>query len=257
MKTTKQRAVIEALVKTVSREKGCTVMDVPFRDLVVLGKGVNRVLQIGNSKPYAALSASRLNNTPEENKKRSQQLLSEIKSLGLFAYDLVGMYRECPDDNQDCDDDEKKQVVEDSFFVPWRENLFTLQEFGEAMLALSQKYNQDSFLFGLPPKWNYDEENVTVAGNTLEVGQHYFVYGTGGFDSVGNRLALETLTEYGSIAIDPKKNRIMEFVIKGTLQPGTVSGCRRFSNAGLLWLPTNSKPSNERTYKILKAKGKL
>ena len=61
-------------------------------------------------------------------------------------------------------------------------------------------------------------------------------------------------------AIDPKKDRIIDFVIQGTLQPNGVNGRILFKKLGLAWIESessNKESLNERSLKILEGKGKL
>ena len=168
----------------------------------------------------------------------------------MYAYDLIGMYQECPDGKPKCKDEEKHQTIEDSFFVPYRESGWDLEGFAEFFLGLAIKYNQDSILLGLPSEYSYDTDTIEVAGNPLQTGQHYYVYRNGKVDSVGTRLEMETLKDYGSIAVDDK-DRFIEFVIKGVLQPNTVSGCVMFQKKGLKWFH-EPQQLNDRTKSILK-----
>jgi len=239
-----QRKVIQALRDAIKVPEAVgTVMDLPLANIEVTAAGVYRVIQIGNTRPYAAISASRLANTHEENKMRNKALLAEIKSAGFYAYDLIGMYQECPDGKPDCEEHEKEQTVEDSFFVPYREDVASLEDFADFFLKLTIKYEQDSYLLGLPNGYAYDSDLVKVAGNDITVGEHYYVSQTGEASSVGTRLEADTLKDYGSIAFDAK-DRMIEFVIKGVLQPATVNGCRKFNEHGLTWFRPQQEQSD-------------
>lgn len=196
--------------------------------------GVYRVIQIANKKPYAAISASRSQYSPEENNKRAASLLSDIKSTGLYSYEMIGGYEETTDDG------EKVQVVENSFFVPYDERR-PLAQFIRLFQELTSKYGQESFLLGLPAE--YDYEHSIVGPIDLAAGQHYFVNKFGKGTSVGTKATMQTFDKFGSLAIDPKKNRILEWVTVGTTAPTSVSGRILMEKMGLAWsVPKSPRP---------------
>ena len=168
--------------------------------------GVFRIIQIANKKPYVAISASRHNFTNEENDKRNKEMLSDIKSLGLYAYEMLGGYEETKKDGS------KVQVVEDSFFVPFDERR-TLDAFINSFIELTAKYSQESFLLGLPA--GYDYENFPTSYPSLKTGFHYFVNKDGHGTVAGTKATIKTFEDYGSIGRDPRKNRILEWKIVG------------------------------------------
>jgi len=206
-----------------------SVSHLPFD--CVEAAGVYRVIQIANSKPYVTLSANRHEFDWEENKRRNAELLRTIKEKGLYAYEQVGGFEEKKDGR-------KVQVVESSFFVPYRENTMNLPEFIQIFETLRDKYKQDSILIGLPAAYQgYDGDVVVLErGLELKTGQHYYLTAAGTAEAVGTNATIQTFERYGSIAIDPKKNRMIEWVLAGTVQPRSVNARTWMDKMGLLWL---------------------
>ena len=192
---------------------------------------VYRVIQIANSKPYVAISASRKKDEkgqildPKENNQRNEQLLKDIKEAGLYAYQMIGGYEE------DQQDGSKAQVVENSFFVPYDKRT-DLTDFINLFIELRDKYNQDTILVGLPQKYDYPEGWEPPMD--MSIGNHYYVSKTKA-DSVGTEAVIQTFDKYGSIAIDPHKNRIIDWVIAGVTTPSSSSGCFLMNRVGLKW----------------------
>lgn len=189
--------------------------------------GVYRVIQIANKKPYAAISASRHNLSPEENNKRSRDLLADIKRSGLYAYEMIGGYEETKEDGSTA------QVVENSFFVPFDERR-KLKDFINLFKELTAKYGQEAFLLGLPG--GYDYQNYPIESESLKAGFHYFVDKSGSGTSVGTKAAPHVFEQFGSIVIDPKRNRALEWRVVGTTQPTSVSGRVLMDKLGLRWV---------------------
>ena len=198
--------------------------------------GVYRVIQIGNKKPYVAISASRKEFSAKENSDRSSKLLGNIKSLGLYAYQLVGYYKECPEDKPNCEDKDKTLVEEESFFVPYSEKV-SLETFLESLHNLGKEFNQDSILVGLPEGYSYKKESINVSGTEIKTGAHYYLYSNGSIENQGTKLKPSAIVNYGSRAIDPKKkDRKIDWKVVGTVQPMTVMGMQAYSSSGLLFL---------------------
>jgi len=191
---------------------------------------VYRVIQIANKKPYVTISASRKKLSAAENKKRSEDLLKEIKESGLYAYQMIGGYEE------DQQDGTKAQVVEASFFVPYDERS-DLSDFIKLFKLLMDKYDQQSILLGLPEGYDYGEWKPDIAG--LDIGGHYFVYSNGTVEKVGTKAVIQTFDKYGSIATDPHKDRIIDWVIAGITTPNSSGECFVMNRAGLKWFWDN------------------
>ena len=182
---------------------------------------VYRVIQIANSKPYVTISASRNELNAAENNERNEQLLSEIKASGLYAYEMIGGFEEKRPDNT------LFQVVESSFFVPF--NGGNLSDFISLFRELLAKYNQEAILVGLPESyWKSDIKDLVAGG-------HYFIYVSGKVVKIGTKAVIQTFDKYGSIAIDPKKNRIIDWVIAGVTTPNGSKGCFAMDRVGLKW----------------------
>jgi len=187
--------------------------------------GVYRVIQIANKKPYVAISASRKGFDAKTNNTRSEQLLKDIKEAGLFAYQMIGGYEEVDDDGS------KSQVVESSFFVPYNGKC-SLTDFINLFIELRDKYNQQAVLIGLPAAFDYKQWESHLP--KLKAGGHYFV-SKDNVDFVGTTAAIQTFDKYGSIAIDPKKNRIIDWAISGVTTPNGSGPCFLMNRKGLKW----------------------
>jgi len=259
LKKEESRAELAAFIKDYDSKPKVGIFGEPKSSMNIEAGGVNRVIQIANKKPYVAITASRGELTPDESRQRNKELLGKIRAEGLYAYNMVGVYQECPVENQDCSVEEQVEVVEDSFFVGYREDAHTIVEFIEFFNDLRRKYAQDSILVGLPANYDgYESDTIQAAGKTLKVGKHYFLGKS--LESVGTKASPAVLEEYGSIAIDPKKNRIIEFAIQGTLQPNGAQGRMFFKKLGLTWVGCNDNGKasiNERATRILKDKNKI
>ena len=201
--------------------------------------GVYRVIQIGNKKPYVCITTFRGSKTLEENKKNNENLLKTIKSLGYYAYSLIGLYKECPDNNPDCKEEDKKQVSEESFFVPYNEGANTVEDFIKVFGKIAKDFSQDSILVGLPKAYDYDgKDSLTFGDKQVPVGSHYYYNpSSNSFDSAGAHLKPAMIEGYGSRAIDPKKkDRTIDWKIVGTLQPSSVMGMHAYRSSGLQWV---------------------
>lgn len=196
---------------------------------------VYRVIQIANSKPYVTISASRKKFDTATNNERTKELLEDIKGAGLYAYQMIGGYIE------DQPDGTKEQVVENSFFVPYDERT-DLTDFINLFIELRDKYDQDTLLVGLPKKYNYNSGWEPPVG--METGWHYYVSKSGA-EKVGSEAVVKTFDKYGSIAIDPHKNRIIDWVIVGVTTPSSSSGCFLMNRANLKWFWDGKKPAIE------------
>ena len=208
---------------------------------------VYRVIQIANKKPYVCITASRYKEkdgrirTPEENNKKNQELLADIKAEGFYAYEMVGgttegyckdCGNEMPEEKcEDCGSKEKteKQVVESSYFVPYSRRELT--EFINIFIRLRDKYEQEAILVGLPKAFEYKDWKPILG---MKIGNHYGVY-VKKVLAYGTEATIKTFDKFGSIAIDPKKNRIIDWVIAGVSQPQGSMGAFGMSRMGLVW----------------------
>ena len=208
-----------------------------FKGFEVDAAGVYRVIQIANKKPYVAISGHRHENTPEQNKKQNENLLAEIKAFGLYAYEMIGGFEE----EYEKDGEKRyKDVTENSFFVPYDER-GGLTNFIEFFVARMKEFKQNSILFGLPKEYDYKDWTPQSAGfktpilEKLEIGFHFFVNKTDSIDKLGTQADIKTFDKYGSIALDPKKNRIIDWVIAGVTLPNSPSDCFQMNRNGLKW----------------------
>lgn len=215
----------------------------------VNGAGVYRVIQIANKKPYVCISASRLRNkdktlrTPEENRKKNAELLSDIKKEGLYAYEMVGgttegYCKECgeamPEDECGCGSTDRgeRHVVESSYFVPF-DGKRDLTDFINLFVHLRDHYEQDAILVGLPKAYDYKGWEPPYG---LIIGNHYGLNRpSNSADIYGTEATIKTFDKFGSIAIDPKKNRTIDWVVAGVSVPQTALGAFGMQKKGLRW----------------------
>lgn len=90
------------------------------------------------------ISASRGNLTQSENKKRTDELANDLKKLKYGYIRVLGGYIETDENTGD-----KREVTEESFFVPKPKNVSD-ESFFDNSIKLCKKYNQDSVLISLP-----------------------------------------------------------------------------------------------------------
>jgi len=199
---------------------------------------VYRVIQIANKKPYVCISASRKTNSVEDNREKTKELLSHIKEAGLYAYQLIGGYEEEQPDGRFA------HVVESSFFVPFDERS-ELSDFIHLFKNLMVQYNQDSILLGLPEGFDYKDWKPE---KDIEVGGHYLIYRNGTAEKIGTKAIIQNFDKFGSIAIDPNKDRIIEWVIAGVTTPSGASGCFAMNRAGLRWFWDTFPETNPKDY---------
>jgi hypothetical protein len=132
--------------------------------------GYNRVQMHATLQPFIMLSAARGGLPRDEIRKRSRQLVQQIRSQGLGAIQVEGHWEE-----------DTGPVVEPSFFVPLTgkttiKNSDELLAFGQRLAAA---YQQQTILFG-DTKWVYEVgETVEVLGpvtdiTTKEIGDIYY-----------------------------------------------------------------------------------
>lgn len=89
------------------------------------------------------ISACRSENTEQENKIRTEKLMSDLKTEKLGYIRVLGGYIE------NKGEPDESEVVEESFFVPMPK-WFTQEEFFNVAIKLCKKYNQDSVLISMP-----------------------------------------------------------------------------------------------------------
>lgn len=92
---------------------------------------------------YCFISASRNENTDQENAEATDRLAYDIRSLGMGYIPILGGFIE----NKGMEDE--TEVTERSFIVPQPKDISDI-EFFDAMIELCRKYNQDSVLLSMP-----------------------------------------------------------------------------------------------------------
>lgn len=100
------------------------------------------------------ISACRSENSQDVNNRRTDELASDIKSLGYGYIRILGGYIE----NKGTENE--TEVTEESFFVPKPKNIEDSKFFDDA-IDLCKKYNQDSVLISLPKftEFGYYDKN--------------------------------------------------------------------------------------------------
>lgn len=107
----------------------------------------NKLVSVYNkysTNGMAILSASRAENTPEQNKLLSKQLQADIRAKNLGYVSTLGGFVE----NKDADNE--AVVTELSFIVPYNAAVISKEDFFDFVLDMCKKYNQDSVLLQVP-----------------------------------------------------------------------------------------------------------
>ena len=91
------------------------------------------------------LSASRNENSPEENKKAAIELQKDIRSKNLGYVSTLGGFEE-----KDLDTGLPVKVTELSFIVPYNAAVISQEDFFDFAVEMCKKYNQDSVLIQVP-----------------------------------------------------------------------------------------------------------
>ena len=187
---------------------------------IISEAGLSRLLsKYNNSKGTFAIITAYRN---EENGKRltkndkialNRKLRSELNSLKMGVYQLVGHWRECSDpdiDYNECPKNMLVDVIERSYFVPKSASL-TDDEFELIILKLTKKYNQDASLL-------------------YRDGVSYLLYKTGKKEPKGSDLSLNKLSQAYSQYV---KKMNVPFVFEGIEQPSSISGARVMKNENI------------------------
>lgn len=165
---------------------------------------------------FAIITAYRYNKTKRENIQRNRDLRSELNKRGLGVQQLVGHWRECQDPNvsyKDCPKNQLVDAIERSYFVSYRENQISLDEFRDLMIELARKFEQDGVVFG-------SEGDVKI----LEKNGNEF--------SIGSKLSLGKVAQAYSQHV---KKLEVPFVFEGVEVPGTNFGAQIMNLAGVQW----------------------
>jgi len=92
---------------------------------------------------WGMITAYRYANDKHENQLRNKQLESDLRKLGYGFFKVEGHWQECQDENLnyiDCPEDEIKDSIEESFFVPGIRK--------SHIRELCRKYQQDAVVYG-------------------------------------------------------------------------------------------------------------
>jgi len=187
---------------------------------IISEAGLSRLLsKYNNSKgAFAIITAYRNEEsgkklTKQDKIKLNRKLRTELNSMKMGVYQLVGHWRECSDTDieyNDCPENMLVDVVERSYFVPKSKDL-TDDEFEQLILKLTKKYNQDSSLL-------YRDY------------MSYLLYKTGKKEPKGKNLSLGKVAQAYSQHIG-KMNT--PFVFEGIEQPSSISGAKVMKNEGI------------------------
>lgn len=119
-------------------------------------------IQKDASESFAILTAFRGGLPKRENIKRNKQLQSDVRSLGYGFFKVKGYWQECEDSEleyEDCPEDLKVPVVEDSLFVP---NISRKEA-----VRLAKKYEQDAIVYQ-GEETNDKVEIISKEGKTVD-----------------------------------------------------------------------------------------
>lgn len=140
------------------------------------------------------ISACRGERTEEENKKKTDELQNDLRSMKYGYIRILGGYIE----NKGKDDE--KEVTEESFFVPKPKDVSDEDFFNDA-IKLCKKYGQDSVLISLPDfcDFGYYDKNGNFdfspgdkfIANDKEIGEYFSQLVRG--SRAGKKFAFSTL----------------------------------------------------------------
>ena len=109
---------------------------------ISLNRLISHVNKEGKTKSFGIITAFRKSNNLKTNLSLNKQLESDIKSLQLGFFKLIGHWNECTDDTydyKDCPDKLKKDTIEITLFIP---NINK-----KSLSILTKKYNQDASIY--------------------------------------------------------------------------------------------------------------
>jgi len=143
----------------------------------------------------------------------NRKLRTELNSLNMGVYQLVGHWVECSDPDieyNECPKNMLVDVIERSYFVP-KGNSITDDEFESIILGLTKKYKQDASLL-------------------YRDGMSYLLYKTGKKVPKGSSLSLGKISQEYSQYV---KKINTPFVFEGIEQPSSVSGAKVMKNENI------------------------
>ena len=122
------------------------LMGIDNKLLPISEKAMHRILDVHNDNGYIIISAYRGERSPAENRSKHLELMQDVKNSGFSFMKMYGGFIE----NKGTD--EEQEVQEPALFIPNFPigktvpfpNTDKIKDMG---IALSKKYNQDSFLF--------------------------------------------------------------------------------------------------------------
>jgi len=147
---------------------------------LVLEMSLSRIIRLTKDGYFAILSASRNIYTSQQNYTRNLKLSQQLNSIGAGPHRLIGHWQECPEgiSYDDCPEDQKKDVVEHSFFVPCPKSM-TNTQFQTMLLRLLEEYDQDAMIYGTADQVFIVQRNGTstpIGKLNLGIGQSYSQY---------------------------------------------------------------------------------
>lgn len=152
-----------------------------------------------------AISASRDENSPEENQGKSAKLRQDIRNLGYGYVVLVGGYNE-----------EGVDVVESSFLVPYVPSKGSFEDFVRIFHKLANKYDQDSILVTEPIS------KIYYLGKDGETRSEF----------TKTKFDVDKAKYFSMLAKGNHRNR--KWVFEGIAVPDTLFGKHRASLEGML-----------------------
>jgi hypothetical protein len=151
--------------------------------------------------------------TKQDKIKLNRKLRTELNSVKMGVYQLVGHWRECSDPDieyKECPKNMLVDVIERSYFVPKNKDI-TDDEFEQFITKLTKKYNQDSSLLYM--------DGIT-----------YLVYKTGKKEPIGKNISLGKISQAYSQHV---KKMNTPFVFEGIEQPDSIGGAKVMKNEGI------------------------
>lgn len=118
---------------------------------LVLEASLTRMMKLAKTGEFAIISASRITNSPTQNRTNNQELVHHLNSLKLDVHSLIGHWQECQDPDisyEDCPEELKQEAIEQSYFVACPEGMDT-KDFEHALFGLCKVYQQDAIILGI------------------------------------------------------------------------------------------------------------
>lgn len=118
-------------------------------DRLIIEASLTRMLRLIGDGQFAILNAFRGQYTKKQNMARNREMLHQLNAEGFGAHRLIGHWEECSDDSipyEKCPEELKRDVTEESFFVPCPPD--KTRDFEQRIRRLCMAFDQDGYILG-------------------------------------------------------------------------------------------------------------